>query len=206
MSDPPCRVGTMTRRERAERLAGLMGVVEAELDELFEEELHAKRVASLAGATVGALTHGRLGVHAIGIGLAEARGLRQKHTIKQVDRLLSNAAIEVWNLLDVWVPYVLAERTEALVALDWTDFDDDDQSTIAAYLVSSHGRATPLVWKTVRKSELKGKRGARGRRALAAARDHAAASEGDDPRRPRLCRPQAVCAARRVASGLHHPD
>jgi Transposase DDE domain len=135
-----------------------MGIVEAELEDLFEHDLHAKRIDSLAGATIGALTKGRLGVHAIGIGLAEARGLRQKHTIKQVDRLLSNAGIEVWELFDTWVPYVLAERKEALVALDWTDFDDDDQSTLALHLVSSHGRATPLVWRTVRKSELKGER------------------------------------------------
>src|SRR3989475_11741018 len=150
----------MTRAERAERLAGLMGIVEAELEDLFEQDLHAKRIESLAGATIGALTEGRLGVHAIGIGLAEARGLRQKHTIKQVDRLLSNAGIEVWDLFDTWVPYVLAQREEALVALDWTDFDDDDQSTLALHLVSAHGRATPLVWKTVRKSELKGQRAA----------------------------------------------
>ena len=142
----------MTRAKRAERLAGVMGVVEAELEELFEDDLHAKRIESLVGATVGALTAGRLGVHAIGIGLAEARGLRQKHTIKQVDRLLSNAAVEVWDLFDTWVPYVLAERTEAVVALDWTDFDDDDQTTLALHLVTTHGRATPLLWRTVRKS------------------------------------------------------
>jgi hypothetical protein len=139
-------------------MAGLMGIAEAELEDLFEQDLHAKRIESLAGATIGALTEGRLGVHAIGIGLAEARGLRQKHTIKQVDRLLSNAGLEVWDLFDTWVPYVLAQREEALVALDWTDFDDDDQSTLALHLVSSHGRATPLVWRTVRKSELKGTR------------------------------------------------
>ena len=47
---------------------------------------------------------------------------------------------------------------EIVVALDWTEFDKDDHSTIAAYLVTSHGRATPLVWKTVCKSELKDQR------------------------------------------------
>lgn len=35
------------------------------------------------------------------------------------------------------------EPTYAVVALDWTEFDADDQSVIALYLVSSHGRATP---------------------------------------------------------------
>jgi len=47
---------------------------------------------------------------------------------------------------------------DIVVALDWTEFDKDDPSTIAAYLVTSHGRATPLVWKTVRKSKLKNQR------------------------------------------------
>jgi hypothetical protein len=65
----------MTRSEGAERLAGVMGVVEAELGDMFEHDLHAKRVKSLVGAAIGALTVGRLGVHAIGIGLAEGAPL-----------------------------------------------------------------------------------------------------------------------------------
>jgi hypothetical protein len=47
-------------------------------------------------------------------------------------------------------------------ALDWTDFDADDQSTIALSMITSHGRATPLLWKTVMKSELKGWRNEHG--------------------------------------------
>ena len=43
--------------------------------------------------------------------------------------------------------------------MDWTAFDKDGQATIAIYLVSSHGRATPLVWKTVNKANLKNRRG-----------------------------------------------
>jgi hypothetical protein len=56
------------------------------------------------------------------------------------------------------VPFVVAQRAEAVVVLDWTDFDKDDQTTLAAYLVTNHGRATPLMWMTVPKSELKGQR------------------------------------------------
>ena len=58
------------------------------------------------------------------------------------------------------MPFVLAQRKEAIVALDWTDFDSDGQSTIALPLITDHGRATPLVWKTVNKSELKENRNA----------------------------------------------
>ena len=50
----------------------------------------------------------------------------------------------------------MGPRPEIVVALDWTEFDADNQSTIALYLVTKHGRATPLLWKTVVKSELKG--------------------------------------------------
>jgi hypothetical protein len=42
--------------------------------------------------------------------------------------------------------------------MDWTDFDADDQATLALNLVTSHGRATPLLWLTVLKDELKDQR------------------------------------------------
>lgn len=130
------------------------------LMEVFGEDLHARRVLSLSNATTGALYSGALGVQAIGLGLAEAEGLNSKHAIKQVDRLLSNQGLDVWEIFESWVPFVLAERKEAVVALDWTDFDGDGQSTIALHLITEHGRATPLVWKTVNKSELKNNRNA----------------------------------------------
>ena len=42
--------------------------------------------------------------------------------------------------------------------MDWTDFDADDQTTLALNLVTNHGRATPLLWLTILKGELKDKR------------------------------------------------
>jgi hypothetical protein len=42
--------------------------------------------------------------------------------------------------------------------MDWTDFDADDQTTLALNLVTRHGRATPLLWLTVSKDELKDRR------------------------------------------------
>ena len=90
--------------------------------------------------------------------MAQARSLDSKHAIKQVDRLLSNTAINVWELFASWVPYLVGERREIVVALDWTDFDADDQTTLALHLLTNHGRATPLMWKTVVKSKLRGHR------------------------------------------------
>lgn len=123
---------------------------------IFDDDLHAKRVASLGDAVVGALLGARLGVATIGRALAIAKSLNPKHAIKQVDRFFSNTGVEVWNLFASWVPFVVGPRPEIVVALDWTEFDADNQSTIALYLVTKHGRATPLLWKTVVKSEMKG--------------------------------------------------
>lgn len=128
------------------------------LTSLFAEDLHAKQVLSLSQCTLGVIHAASLAVHTIGIGMAQARGVNPKHAIKQVDRMLSNRGIDVWALFRLWVPFVLGGRREIVVALDWTEHDHDDQSTIAINLVTSHGRATPLIWKTVVKSSLKDNR------------------------------------------------
>jgi Transposase DDE domain len=128
------------------------------LNHLFEEDLHAKRVLSLALATLGVIHAASLSVYAIGQALAIARGTKSKHGVKQVDRLLSNEGIDLWQLFSSWVPYVLGQRSEAVVSLDWTDFDADDHTTLVATLKTRHGRSTPLVWLTVHKSALKGMR------------------------------------------------
>lgn len=120
--------------------------------------LHAKQVESVTNAVVGVVHAVSLSIHAIGIGLASARGLQTKHAIKQVDRLLSNPALDVWALFAHWVPHVVAADTAIVVALDWTDFDADGHATIMLSLVTAHGRALPLVWRSVPKAQLKGHR------------------------------------------------
>ena len=128
------------------------------LKTLFAEDLHAKRVLSLAGATLGVIESASLAVAMIGQGLALARGRLTKHTIKQVDRLLSNPGIDVDALLVQWVPYVVGTRPSITVAMDWTSFDADGQTTIMLSLLCHHGRATPLVWLTVETATLKDRR------------------------------------------------
>lgn len=128
------------------------------LDDLFDGDLHAKRVLSLANATLGVLRATSLAVAAIGQGLALARGLTPKHSIKQVDRLLSNPAIDIDAVARRWVPYVVGPRPSINVAMDWTEFDADDQSTIMLSLLTRHGRAMPLLWLTVDKAALKNRR------------------------------------------------
>ncbi|MEK7730342.1 MAG: IS4 family transposase [Planctomycetota bacterium] len=123
---------------------------------MLGDDFHAKRVLSLANGVTGTIHGATLGIHAIGQGLAQAQGLNPKHAVKQVDRLLSNAGISVEGFFEHWVPFVLGAREDVYVALDWTEFDADDHCTIALYLITSHGRATPLLWKTVTKSTIEG--------------------------------------------------
>src|SRR5271169_2016718 len=140
------------------RLTKRVDFIQNYLDGIFAEDLHAKRVKSLADGTLGVMTSASLAVSIIGQSLAQARGLLSKHAVKQVDRLLSNQGIVVWDMFAPWVAEVVGQRKTIVVAMDWTDFDADDQTTLALNLVTNHGRATPLLWLTVFKGELKAKR------------------------------------------------
>src|SRR3954465_4712645 len=128
------------------------------LDSVLAEDIHTKRVDSLANATLGVMTGASLAVAMIGKSLAQA--LLPKHAIKQVDRLLSNSKLEAWDVFATWVPEMVGSRTDIVVAMDWTDFDADGQATLALKLVTRHSRATPLVWLSVFKDELKDARNA----------------------------------------------
>jgi hypothetical protein len=99
-------------------------------------------------------------VRAIGHGLAVANGLAPRHAITQVDRLLSNPKLLREEVARCWVRFVVAERKALFVNFDWTEFEDSDQSMIVLGTQTEHGRSTPLVWKTVTRSELKDQRNA----------------------------------------------
>ena len=128
------------------------------LSKLFDQKEHAKRVLSISNAVLGVVESASLAVHLIGQGLSSIQGKTTKHAIKQVDRLLSNINFNLWDYFTYWVPQLVGSRKEIIVAMDWTEFDLDGHSTIALYLVSNHGRATPLMWKTHSKSTLKNNR------------------------------------------------
>src|SRR3954452_4100162 len=122
------------------------------LDSVLDEDIHTKRIASLANATLGVMTGASLGVAVIGKSLAQARGLLPKHAVKQVDRLLSNPRLEAWDVFASWVPEMVGPRKDIVVAMDWTDFDADGHRAVT--VVPRHGRATPLIWLSVHKDEL----------------------------------------------------
>jgi hypothetical protein len=96
--------------EKVERwLGGKLKDIRAFIDDLYEHDVHAKRVDAkrvdaLAGARLGVMTSASLAVAMIGQALAQARGLVTKHAIKQVDRLLSNQKVDVWELCSLGSP------------------------------------------------------------------------------------------------------
>ncbi len=92
------------------------------VNRVFIDDLHAKRVLSLANGTLGVMSGACLAVSLIGQALAKARGLFAKSAIKQVDRLLSNAGVVPWDLFGSWVREVVGERREIVVAMELDRF------------------------------------------------------------------------------------
>jgi hypothetical protein len=129
--------------------------IQEKVNTIFKNSLHKKRQDSLADAALGVLSSEKLQLHHIGEGLAGNANLEKKHAVKQVDRLMSNPAIEPRHLVKSLVPFIIGERKQVLVSVDWTDFDADNQSTVSLNMATEHGRATPLMWQTVDKSRLK---------------------------------------------------
>lgn len=125
------------------------------VDRVFGDDLHAQRVASLGNGVVGVLTAAVLSIHAIGRAYAHVAGISAKGGIKQIDRMLSNGGLDLDVIQAAWVRFVVGNVPQLTIALDWTDFEKDDHTTLCAYLVTRHGRALPLAWRTVKKSELK---------------------------------------------------
>ncbi|MDH5491338.1 MAG: IS4 family transposase [Myxococcales bacterium] len=116
-------------------------------------DLHAKRVESIAGAVMGILKAGSLAVSAIGKGYAAFNDGVAKHGVKQVDRMLSNSGIDLDAFFATWIPTVVTDAREVVLALDWTEFDRDGHSMLALTAMTGHGRATPVFWRTYKTSE-----------------------------------------------------
>ena len=131
------------------------------LDALFRDDVHAKRVYSLANATMGVMTSASLAIHRHGSGAgAGAREADQAcgETGGPTALECRCAGVVALCALGALCGRACAERIA--VAMDWTDFDPDGQATIMLSLLTRHGRATPLLWLTVDKGTLKEHRNA----------------------------------------------
>ena len=119
-------------------------------------KLHAKQIKSVAHAVLGAMAAPNAGVAALGRSAAKVREKKAKHGIKQVDRLLSNDKIDDLDLARAHVAFVVGQRRSIVVTMDWTEYGLHGQNRLAINMVTKHGRATPLLWKTVPSANLKG--------------------------------------------------
>ena len=100
------------------------------IENLFNGDMHALRVLSLSNGVVGVLHAAALAIHAIGQAYAKVAQIKPKSGVKQVDRLLSNAGLDMNVVLKPWVKFVIGVRKEVVVALDWTDFEKDEGAAL----------------------------------------------------------------------------
>lgn len=126
--------------------------------DLVGEVLHPKQVDSVAHAVVGAIHASTASITELGRAAARAREVNEKHSIKQVDRLLANSKVDPFEVMRHVVPVLVAGRSRIVVAVDWTEFASNGHSTVVASMITEHGRATPLMWLTVASKKLKKRR------------------------------------------------
>jgi hypothetical protein len=128
------------------------------VQDLAGEVLHPKQVDSLAHSVVGAIHADTASITAIGRAAARAREVSEKHSIKQVDRLLANSKVDPFEVMQHVIPVLVSGRSRIVVAVDWTEFASNGHSTVAVSMITDHGRATPLMWMTLATKKLKKRR------------------------------------------------
>ncbi len=121
------------------------------LKRMFIEDLHAKRVLSLANGTLGVMTGAALAVSLIGQALAQARGLFAKSAIKQVDRLLSNAGVVPWDLFASWVREVVGGHRQVKGCLAQARRFFSEVSQAAAPVLEISRQTAKACWREARR-------------------------------------------------------
>ena len=124
--------------------------------DLLNPVMHYKRALSIGQAVVGTMP--RVGSAVRPSDVRRRACSTSRRRFKQVDRLLGNEQFDVEAVFQQSVPWLVAHRAEIVVSLDWTEYGAHGHSRIAVNLVTTHGRATPLVWKTVETKRLKRRR------------------------------------------------
>ncbi|WP_147450127.1 hypothetical protein [Corallococcus carmarthensis] len=59
-----------------------------------------------------------------------------------------------WSLFASWVPYILGQRSRALLVLRWLRFPKEGHATLVASLLAKRSPPTPLLWRTVEDAAL----------------------------------------------------
>jgi len=130
------------------------------LVEYFEThgKLRRSQRKTIAALTWASIRDTVLGIAAIGHSLAMAETTKVKYAIKRVDRFIGNAGVDMEVACRDLIETVIGNAREILLTLDWTDpKTKDGQFQTVSINVRAHGRAPPIAWKKVRKTELKGR-------------------------------------------------
>lgn len=128
------------------------------VETVFGSAVHAKRRLSVTNAVFGIIMGAQLSITSVGRMYASVLGKTPKHAIKQTDRLVGNHLLNADWATECFARWLCASRPSLVVSLDWTVYDRDKHHTLALNLVTRHGRATPLLWKTYPADKLKGRR------------------------------------------------
>ena len=84
-----------------------------------------------------------------------AQTTKANHAMKWVDRFIGNAGVDMEVACRDLIETVIGNAREILLTLDWTDpKSKDGQFQTLRMKVRAHGRALPIAWKTVRKTDV----------------------------------------------------
>src|SRR6266545_2321235 len=124
------------------------------VDEMLGSEGHKKTTDAITSVVHGILQARSLALSLVATFVAAAHQILPKAAAQRLDRLCANPRLGLDVVGFSWVRYALGARKEVLLTIDWTDFDADEQATVVIAIVTTHGRATPLWWRTVRQKDL----------------------------------------------------
>ncbi len=108
------------------------------------EPIHQIRFNALLAGVESLLNGAFLTVTALGRGVSSPA--REKHNIKRMDRLLSNAHLqrERPRLYQALCHYLCATQARPIILVDWTDIVEQDRLMLIRAALAVDGRAIPL--------------------------------------------------------------
>ena len=80
-----------------------------------------------------------------------------KYAIIAVDKLIGNEKFYLSECFQFYIPWLIAHGPKLIVTLDWTEFCYTGHQTLSVNWVT-HGRETPLLWKSYDDTEIRGRR------------------------------------------------
>lgn len=128
------------------------------VDAIFGVYEHKRRRGAIADMVWGVILAPKLSITAIGRVLAWRLNVSPKNCIRRVDRFVGNHLLQPQSLIDSFARWLVEKRKEVVVSLDWTEYGKDRHHRLAVNLVTSHGRATPLLWQTYEYGAIKDRR------------------------------------------------